>query len=120
MSNTCGNLNANESLTESSSSHVSPLSQNLKKKKSRRRRAENQRQSFSNSFEQLSTITEENSPLVDAVLDDIPHVENRHSHQRCFNGLKQIPHTAPWIAQRIHEDKSSATIGILRAWTHTD
>jgi hypothetical protein len=34
--------------------------------------------------------------------------------------LKQIPHTAPWIAQRIHEDKSTTAIGILRAWTHID
>jgi len=34
--------------------------------------------------------------------------------------LKQTPHTAPWSAQRIHEDKSSTAIGILRAWTHID
>jgi hypothetical protein len=121
MLHSCGNSCTEELKNEQSNSHVSnKILQLSKKKKSRSRQAENQQQSFSNSSDKLLTITEENSSSVDIVLDDIPCVENRHSHQQRFKGLKQIPHTAPWIAQCIHEDKSTTAIGILQAWTHID
>jgi len=44
--------------------------------------------------------------------------ETRHNLQRRFGGKQQTPHTASWVAQRIHEEKEESSIGILLAWTH--
>jgi len=44
--------------------------------------------------------------------------ETRYSLQRRFGGERQTPHTASWVAQRIHEEKEESSIGILLAWTH--
>ena len=44
--------------------------------------------------------------------------ETRTSHQRRFAGAHKIPHTAPWVAQQLHESKTDTAIGILASWTH--
>jgi len=41
------------------------------------------------------------------------NVEMRHSLQRHFRGARLKPHTAPWIAQRIHEDPTPTAVGFL-------
>ena len=41
------------------------------------------------------------------------NVEMRHSLQRRFGGTRLKPHTAPWIAQRIHEDSTPTAVGFL-------
>jgi len=46
------------------------------------------------------------------------NVEMRHSLQRRFRGTRLKPHTAPWIAQQIHEDPTPTAVGFLRMWTH--
>ena len=43
--------------------------------------------------------------------------ETRHHRQRRFDGQRQPPHTAKWIAQRIQEEDSAIAVGILSAWT---
>jgi hypothetical protein len=44
--------------------------------------------------------------------------ETRHHCQRRFDGQRQKPHTAKWIAQRIQEEDLPIAKGILSAWTH--
>jgi len=44
--------------------------------------------------------------------------ETRHHRQRRFDGQRQKPHTAKWIAQRIQEEGLPIALGILSAWTH--
>ena len=44
--------------------------------------------------------------------------ETRHHRQRRFDGQRQKPHTAKWIAQRIQEESLPIALGILSAWTH--
>src|SRR5882762_6707862 len=44
--------------------------------------------------------------------------ETRHHRQRRFDGQRQKPHTAKWIAQRIQEESLPVALGILSAWTH--
>ena len=46
------------------------------------------------------------------------NAETRHSLQRRFQGTKLTPHTAPWITQCLHEEKTSTAVGILLAWAH--
>ena len=48
----------------------------------------------------------------------IRSTETRTSHQRRFAGAHKIPHTAPWVAQQLHESKIDTAIGILASWTH--
>jgi len=44
--------------------------------------------------------------------------ETHHHRQRRFDGQRQKPHTAKWIAQRIQEESLPVAKGILSAWTH--
>src|SRR6202790_2129067 len=44
--------------------------------------------------------------------------ETRHHRQRRFDGQRQKPHTAKWIAQRIQEESLPVAKGILSPWTH--
>src|SRR5882762_2272835 len=43
--------------------------------------------------------------------------ETRHHRQRRFDGQRQKPHTAKWIAQQIQEEDLPVAKGILSAWT---
>ena len=63
-------------------------------------------------------IVEERDISVDNDILKSKNVEMRHSLQRCFGGTRHKPHTAPWIAQRIHEDSTPTAVRILRMWTH--
>ena len=71
-----------------------------------------------------STRTEKHPEQSDFSVDEVlkssstPYIETRHSLQRRFKGKRLTPHTAPWIAQRLHEDKTPVAIGILLAWVH--
>ncbi|KIM74088.1 hypothetical protein PILCRDRAFT_14732 [Piloderma croceum F 1598] len=66
----------------------------------------------------FSNETEEPDSTVDNDVLESPHQETRHSLQRRFGGRRLSPHTAPWIAQRIHEDKTPTAVGILLTWVH--
>jgi len=85
-----------------------------------KRRAGKQRQVDPESPMLISTeIVEERKDF--AVDNDVlksKNVEMRHSLQRRFGGTCLKPHTAPWIAQRIHEDPTPTAVGFLRLWTH--
>jgi hypothetical protein len=81
-------------------------------------RAGKQRQTYpvSSIAKNLSITKEPDSTVDNDVLESF--TENRHSLQRRFGGRRLSPHTAPWIAQRIYEDKTPAAVGILLAWVH--
>lgn len=67
------------------------------------------------------------NPCVDKVHNDSTQTnfptssvkETRHNLQRRYGGKPQTPHTASWVAQRIHEEQEPKSIGILLAWTHS-
>jgi len=66
----------------------------------------------------FSNETEEPDSTVDNDVLESPYQETRHSLQRRFGGRRLSPYTAPWIAQRIHEDRTPAAVGILLTWVH--
>ena len=44
--------------------------------------------------------------------------ETRHHRQRRFTGVKAPKNTEYWVAQRLHEEPTERTIGILNQWVH--
>jgi hypothetical protein len=69
----------------------------------------------------MTMIVEEDEDFTvdnDVLKSKSRNTETRHSLQRRFGGERLYPHTAPWVAQRIHEDSTPYAVGILRIWTH--